>query len=215
MNDFRVTVLTERGNCLFDYDPDSLNAQVDTKDWCRLVASLANLTELEDFRFLRMEIGALTVLTRQVWTTRRGDVLWSYAKQGKDEPGLLRLVLLKLFVLFLRNCSILQTLVESEKLETQRVSSTQSMNFTYRSVVSEASVVEAHDFPQYRALLSTFEPVYSRFKTAFADFRGCVFDYSSDPLYSHSFDSTAHILIETIVRKLQEDITTDATVRFN
>ena len=118
---FRVVILTERGNCLFDHNPSSLKSTMETKDLCRLLASLATLSELDDFRLMRTETDSMSVLPTQIWTIRRGEVLWSYASAPGKQSETVKLVLLKMFVTFIRNCPVLERIVDTERVETQRV----------------------------------------------------------------------------------------------
>ena len=48
-------------------------------------------------------------------------MLWTYITEEKTQGGLLKLVLLRLFVAFLRNCPVLDKLVDTERLESHRV----------------------------------------------------------------------------------------------
>jgi hypothetical protein len=56
-----------------------------------------------------------------MWTTRRGEVLWTYVAEEKEQGELMKLVLLRLFVAFLRNCPVLEKIVDTERLESHRV----------------------------------------------------------------------------------------------
>lgn len=58
---FRVLIHTERGNCLFDYNPSNLPFAMDTKDLCKLIASLGHFTELDDFCFLHTALESYVV----------------------------------------------------------------------------------------------------------------------------------------------------------
>ena len=90
------------------------------------------------------------------------------------------------------------------------------MNFTYRSVTSEANIVEMQQFPQYRQFLTTAQSVFSRFETTFSSFHGCVFDYSEEPLLTRGFpqSGSTHSLVEAMARKMQEECTTEVLVLF-
>ena len=74
---FRVLILTERGNCLFDFNPSALSSALETKDLCKLIASLGHLTELDDFCFLQTALETWVVGRNQVdvdYSPRRSAV---------------------------------------------------------------------------------------------------------------------------------------------